>query len=567
MSVTAIATLLTGADDLDRVIAITEGKTITLAQLRRDVAANAARLAATGCRRGLLITADTYWAVIGLLSLFQVGADVVLAQNVTAGGLAAVREHWDLLICDRLPEGQSQAFVLAHGVDGDWAMRTLESARCQFNLFTSGSTGVPKLVQKTLAVMEREAAAIDALVGGQVPRDARVFGTVTHQHLFGLSYKLFWPLCSGRCIDGAVYDLWESLFGQHIQGAVIVTSPAHLARLGQDALSPDRRPSIILSAGAFLPLSASMVAARVFGLAVCEIYGSTETGTIASRERADVDLPWQSIPGVSVTQGPGDVLRLQSPFLPDAAEFETSDIIQTLDGGGFRLLSRTDRIAKIDGKRVSLPNVEAQLGASPLVSEVAALALSGAQEVLAAVIVPSAAGREELARVGAFRFGRLLREELARTQEAAGKPRRWRFVDALPRNDIGKILQQDLIQLFMPEPPPTEPDLRAVRQDGDAVEIDLFNRPDLLQLKGHFPNMPIVPGVAQIDWAVKLAARHLGLPIDVATNFQVKFYRLTLPGTLVTLKLAHDRDRRRLNFAYHQGAQVLTSGFVRMPAP
>jgi acyl-coenzyme A synthetase/AMP-(fatty) acid ligase len=491
----------------------------------------------------------------------------VLAQNATAGGLAAVREHWDLLICDRLPAEQSQAFVLGHGADGDWAMRALNSERCRFNLFTSGSTGAPKLVQKTLAVMEREAAAIETLVGQQVPEDARVFGTVTHQHLFGLSYKLFWPLCSGRCIDGTIYDLWENLLGQEIRGAVIVTSPAHLTRLEQDALPSDRRPSIILSAGAFLPLSASKVAAKVFGRAVCEIYGSTETGTIAWRDRADIDLPWQSMPGVSVTQGSGGILRLRSPFLPDATEFDTNDSIQMLDGGGFRLLARTDRIAKIDGKRVSLPEVEAQLGASLFVSEVAALVLPGEQAILAAAIVPSATGREELAKIGAFRLGRLLRDELGRTQEAAGKPRRWRFVDALPRNDMGKILQQDLIQLFMPERLPTEPDLHAVRQNGDAVEIDLFNRPDLLQLHGHFPNMPIIPGVAQIDWAVKLAARHFGISIDVAANFQVKFHRLTLPGTLVTLKLAHDADRRRLSFAYHQGAQVLTSGFIRMPAP
>jgi 3-hydroxymyristoyl/3-hydroxydecanoyl-(acyl carrier protein) dehydratase len=77
--------------------------------------------------------------------------------------------------------------------------------------------------------------------------------------------------------------------------------------------------------------------------------------------------------------------------------------------------------------------------------------------------------------------------------------------------------------------------------------------------------MPIVPGVAQIDWAVKLAARHLNLPIEVATHYQVKFHRLTLPGTLVTLKLAHDAIRQRLNFSYHRDEVVLTSGAIKVP--
>ncbi|NJO37144.1 MAG: thioester dehydrase [Rhizobiales bacterium] len=100
------------------------------------------------------------------------------------------------------------------------------------------------------------------------------------------------------------------------------------------------------------------------------------------------------------------------------------------------------------------------------------------------------------------------------------------------------------------------------------VELDLFNRPDLLQLDGHFPAMAIVPGVAQLDWAVKMAARFLDLPLPAATNFQVKFHRLTLPRTTVTLRLEHDVERRRLQFEYRKpDRQVLTSGSVRLEAP
>lgn len=570
-SMTGVATLLTGADDPERLIAIANGKAVTLAQLRRDVATNAKRLAATGCRRGLLVAVDTYWAAVGILSLFQAGAEVVLPQNVTAGGLAAIREYWDLLVCDRLPIGQSDGqldtFMLAEGADSDWTLQGIDTAACRLNLFTSGSTGIPKSVPKTLAVMEREAAAIEAIVGRDVPKHARVFGTVTHQHMFGLTYKLFWPLCSGRCIHSTSYELWESLLGQDLKDAVIVTSPAHLTRLApQDSLPVGQRPLAIFSAGAFLPLSASTMAAKILGKAICEIYGSTETGTIAWRERADIELPWRPIPDVSVSRGPDGEILVRSPFLPDESVFVGNDIVDIVEDGGFRLRGRTDRIAKIDGKRVSLAEVEAQLGALPLVSAASVLVLPGAQEVLAAVVVPTDLGRREMDRVGSFRFGRLLRLELARTQEAAGRPRRWRFVDTLPRSDMGKILQQNLLNLFTSECLPTEPDLRALRRDGDTVELDLYNRSDLRQLDGHFPNMPIIPGVAQIDWAVKLAARYLGLAVEAATDFQVKFHRLTLPDTLVTLELTHDAARRRLNFTYRQGTQVLTSGIVRMPA-
>ncbi len=64
------------------------------------------------------------------------------------------------------------------------------------------------------------------------------------------------------------------------------------------------------------------------------------------------------------------------------------------------------------------------------------------------VIVVNPAGRERLAALGNFRFSRLLRQKLAATQEPAGRPRLWRFVDSLPVSDMGKRREQDLQDLF-----------------------------------------------------------------------------------------------------------------------
>jgi 3-hydroxymyristoyl/3-hydroxydecanoyl-(acyl carrier protein) dehydratase len=150
-------------------------------------------------------------------------------------------------------------------------------------------------------------------------------------------------------------------------------------------------------------------------------------------------------------------------------------------------------------------------------------------------------------------------------------PRRWRFVAALPSGALGKIRAEDIVALFegaqaaAPTERPREPDVLAVRQGVDHIEIELFNRPDLQQLDGHFPRLAIVPGVAQIDWAVKFAARLLGLNMEAATSFQVKFHRLTVPDTMVILRLEHDRARHRLLFAYRKpDEQVLTSGSIRV---
>ena len=68
---------------------------------------------------------------------------------------------------------------------------------------------------------------------------------------------------------------------------------------------------------------------------------------------------------------------------------------------------------------------------------------------LGAVVVASHAGKEKLMEMGEFRFSRLLRRELAHTQEPAGLPRLWRFVQSLPVGDMGKRKDRDLADLFL----------------------------------------------------------------------------------------------------------------------
>lgn len=178
------------------------------------------------------------------------------------------------------------------------------------------------------------------------------------------------------------------------------------------------------------------------------------------------------------------------------------------------------------------------------------------------------AGVEKLAALGAFRFGRMLRRELAAKQEPAGLPRQWRFVERLPTKALGKLHHLELAALF--EPPatvrPTEPEIRAKRPLTDGIELDLHIPADLAQLEGHFPGRPVLAGVVQIDWAVTLAARYLGLPIASAQRFQVKFRTVTTPEMAITLTLRHLQDRQRLSFEYRTGTRLLTSGTIALEA-
>jgi acyl-CoA synthetase (AMP-forming)/AMP-acid ligase II/3-hydroxymyristoyl/3-hydroxydecanoyl-(acyl carrier protein) dehydratase len=567
----ALSNLLCGAADLSAIVAVSGERRIDLVRLRCDVGRNADALRVRGCRRGLLAARDTYWAAVGMLALFQAGAVVVMPPNALPATLSSLAGEWDCLVCDEETAGIADQHVLVAGCSAAAPLRSLESEACVLELFTSGSSGEPKRVVKTLGQMEREAGIIESLLSPYLSTRGVVTGTVSHQHLYGLSFRLFWPLCSGRAFDPVVHEFWESLVHRGVGGGAVIASPAHLTRIpGTFAGSAGNRPGVIVSAGAPLPQAAALETQRLFAAPVFEIYGSTETGVIAWRLRENSGEAWRPIPGATVQQSADGRVLLASPLLAAGTRHEGNDRIELLPDGRFHLRERTDRIAKIEGKRVSLAEVERRLLDLPDVASASVVVLPGGEPCLAAAVVVTPAGARSLTETGAFRFGRSLRKQLGAFLEPASLPRRWRFVPALPSGPLGKVRAEDLVALFdelkpTPTERPREPDILAVRREADSVEIELFNRPDLVQLDGHFPRIAIVPGVAQIDWAVKLAARFLGLTMEAATGFQVKFHRLTVPDTKMILRLEHDRAHHRLSFAYRKpDEQVLTSGSIRV---
>ena len=562
----------------DQIVAITHDRQIDLAQFHRDVAINAMRLRQMACNRALLGCSDTYWAAVGLLALFHAGASAVMPQNMRPDSLATIDDRWDCVVCDTPPGPGHNVFTLLPSEGDTPSLSALDPDACHLDIFTSGSTGRPKRVAKTLSLLEREAAAVEQLFGGRLVPSSHVHATVSHQHLYGLTFGLIWPLYAGRPFHGETHEIWETVLATKLGGAVLITSPAHLTRLsGFSPLPEARRPALILSAGSPLPAFAAQEAAQILGTSPTEIFGSTETGAVAWRNwTAPVPAPtpaWRPLPGVDVQRLADGRMSVASPFIAgNSRRYTGADLIIVQEDGSFEALGRTDDIVKVEGKRVSLMEIEAQLRQSPLVTDAAVTILTGDQPRLGALIVPSDEGALELRALGTFRFGQLLRRQLTARLESTALPKSWRFVSAIPSVDLGKRRTADILALFaenvqpagnMPEATPEQPDepeLRSKRTMPDGIELDLFIPVALRQLDGHFPNLPIVPGVAQIDWAAKYAARHLNLGDGVAMSLQVKFRRVMSPGHEVTLVLKHQPERRRMSFAYRQQDEVLASG-------
>jgi acyl-coenzyme A synthetase/AMP-(fatty) acid ligase len=116
---------------------------------------------------------------------------------------------------------------------------------------------------------------------------------------------------------------------------------------------------------------------------------------------------------------------------------------------GFHFRGRADRVVKIEGKRISLIELEQTLVQLPWITAAAAILLPDMPPRLGAVVVLNDLGHEKLDEMGRFRFGRLLRSALMNSQEAAGRPRIWRFVTELPSpGAMGKRRDEDLLALF-----------------------------------------------------------------------------------------------------------------------
>ncbi|MDH3443446.1 MAG: AMP-binding protein, partial [Deltaproteobacteria bacterium] len=225
-------------------------------------------------------------------------------------------------------------------------------------LYTSGTTGAAQPIPKKLAQLSREVATLEQQFGG-LARGAGILTTVSHQHIYGLLFQILWPLTEGHPFHSRTFSFFEELTPVLVErDCVLVSSPAHLKRLPENgAVTTTARPVRgVFSSGGALSFEVAQQARRVLRQVPIEVYGSSETGGVAWRQQhGSTDAKWRPFPGVAWRVDPQEgVLEIRSPNLPDDDWFRTADRALPIDDDGFLLKGRVDRIAKIEGKRISL---------------------------------------------------------------------------------------------------------------------------------------------------------------------------------------------------------------------
>ncbi|HEV7632987.1 MAG TPA: AMP-binding protein [Steroidobacteraceae bacterium] len=306
-------------------------------------------------------------------------------------------------------------------------------------LFTSGSTGTPLPYRKTwgrLASCVREEARRFGLLDG---RCHSIVGTVPSQHMFGFESTVLLPLQSGNALYAErpfhPADIC-ALLAVAPRPRVLVSTPVHLRTLLAAGVA---LPVVDLVVSSTAPLSQDLAreVEAGFDTNLMEIYGSTETGQMATRRTARTDV-WQLCDGVTLTTV-DDRTQAQGAHIEQPTPL--GDLLELQDAQHFLLRGRSADLVNIAGKRSSLAHLNHQLLAVAGVVDGAFVlredeqgSSTGVSRVAAVVVAPT------LTAAG-------LMGQLRRRIDPIFLPRPLLFVDKLPRNDTGKLPHAALLDL------------------------------------------------------------------------------------------------------------------------
>jgi acyl-coenzyme A synthetase/AMP-(fatty) acid ligase len=300
-------------------------------------------------------------------------------------------------------------------------------------VFTSGSTGQPVPYRKTWGSLVRVARAEIEMLGLRARPGMALVGTVPPQHVFGLEATVLTVMQGGLALHAR-----RPFYPADIRADLaslprprgLVTSPVHLRVLLAEADTLPPADFLLCATAALSPQLAAQAEAR-FGAPLYEIYGCTESGGIAGRRTVETG-EWRAMTGVSLrTDAQGTWVKGGHVEI----EVALADVIELRGRGRFVLHGRTADLVNIAGKRTSLAHLNYHLNS-----------IEGVRD---GVFVVPEQGGEAVTRLTAYVVapglsGEALMNALRQRIDAAFLPRPLHFVDALPRNETGKLPRQAL---------------------------------------------------------------------------------------------------------------------------
>lgn len=306
---------------------------------------------------------------------------------VLAGG--AARQEWDQLR-EFVPQDRLLAvdepgsnFPEAEVPDG---ARGFDDQPAVY-LLTSGSTGRPKVVPRSHRMLATGARNVTPAIG--IRPGQRFLCVVPFHHANGFANSMLAPLLAGatlvlmrRFLPAAVFELVDR---ERIDA--LIGSPFVYNLLAEQSPSPGALASLEIAISSGAPMSGALRerCRERLGIRVRQLYGSTETGTIAVEPPGSEPVEGsvgRPVPGVEVRIAAGEI-TVRSPTTmrgyvgePEFNErlfvdgfFRTGDLGRFDEHGNLLLGGRTKRVLNVGGVKVDPVEIENVLAMLPAVRQ------------------------------------------------------------------------------------------------------------------------------------------------------------------------------------------------------
>ena len=406
----------------------------------------------------------------------------------------------------------------------------------QFVFHTSGSTGEPKTIIKSKDCMLAESRDLAKFF--KFSPDTIFVSTVSDEFMYGTTFTVMLPKALNCKVDGERVVYPEDI--KDYEKFVFVSTPSFLEKLAKYNYTFKHKPEMIISAGAKLD-------DKIFGYlekiskGVTEIYGSTEAGVIAYRQKHNAKLQFfENVKYINNT--------ISSPYF-DESELELNDELEIFKDG-FIVKGRNDKIVKIQEKRISLDEIERDLNKSNLVKKSYCLKLG---DKLCSAIILNNEGKKLLENFGKLELIKAIKKSAPFNIIT---PKKWRFLTNLPTNERGKIDGARVKEWFNTNV--TYPNIVKLENDGQNAEITLIFPKNSNFFKGHFPGFPILPGVVQLFFAKEFARDIFNLNFVQQKVKKVKFSSIIKPEMKVKLVLT--RNEKSIEYKYIDEEKTFSSG-------
>ncbi|WP_308666202.1 AMP-binding protein [uncultured Aggregatibacter sp.] len=494
-----------------------------------------------------------------LLAAWHAKVRVLFPPNVTPESVAWVSTHADLWLTDVGIHSSLAACFDDFGAQQSCQKHAENRPLFDYDnkteiwLKTSGSTGEAKTIIKTAEQMWLGAEVLAEALPFKAENNVTATSTVSIQHIYGLTVHIMMSLVNGWQIGRKQQFYPECMLAEarNTEQTVIVSSPAMLTRIDWFNTTMPKNIVGVISSGGALPEETSEQMRHLLQQPVIEIYGSTETGPIAIRD--DIHL-WQTLPNSRLGCNEDGALWIEGCWL--STREQTADVVEFLDGG-FRLLGRSDRIVKIGDKRTSLTGIEAKLNQHAWVED-CYIAQHPEQPRLAAWVGLNGQGIDILRENGRRYLIDQLKVYLAQTQDKTAIPRFWRFTDKLPRNSQSKINKLEFNRTCIE--PQREPIWLTEQQTERHYQATGKVPLDLLYLKDHFANFPLVPGAIELQWISDKIKALVAQDVEFSRLDKLKFQKFLRPNDRFSLELNVAEKRDKVTFQLKVENDMCCSG-------